>query len=269
MDDKIEKNLEKVRHILVVMSGKGGVGKSTVAANLSVALAEKGKMVGILDADFHGPNIPKMLGVEAYSLGAATEGRIEPVRAGKRLKVVSLALLPNLGDSPVIWRGPLKINVIRQLLSEVVWDELDYLIVDLPPGTGDEPLTIAQMAPREKSKVVIVTTPQEVALLDVRRAIQFASHLSMPVVGIIENMSVFICPHCGKETHLFSSGGGEKVAEETGILFLGKVPFDPEVVSSGDLGRPFVVENPNGQTAKSFNRIIQNILNSLNNLKEV
>ena len=256
----IEKTLSNIQHVLVVMSGKGGVGKTTVAANLAMCLAETGKKVGLLDVDIHGPNIPKMLGIEEKSVTGSELGML-PVKVNENLSVLSMALLSGARDSPIIWRGPLKMGVIRQFLSEVVWGALDYLVVDLPPGTGDEALTIAQLLSK-RAGAVIVTTPQEVALLDVRKSINFAKQLNMPVAGIVENMSGFVCPHCQKDVALFKTGGGKRIAMEASVPFLGAIPFEPQIVESGDAGTPFALHNPESKAAQAFKSIVQKISDS-------
>jgi Mrp family chromosome partitioning ATPase len=253
----LKEKLSHIEHKLMVMSGKGGVGKSTVAANLAVSFARKGYEVGILDADVHGPNIPKMLGLDQARLIGTDQGML-PVPLYPNLKVLSMAfLLPN-ADSPVVWRGPLKHGVFQQFLGEVEWGELDYLIVDLPPGTGDEPLSIAHLIGQVDGSI-IVTTPQEVALLDSRKAVIFSQMVHVPVVGIVENMSGFLCPHCGKEINLFKVGGGEKAARELKVPFLGRIPLDPEIVQNCDQGRPFVTVHPNSPAAKAFYEITERI----------
>ena len=234
----LSENIQNVRHKILVMSNKGGVGKSTVAVNLALGLVHKGMRVGLLDIDVHGPSIPKMLGLEEMAL-VGNGGKIQPVLYAANLKVVSMAFLMRDRESPIIWRGPLKMGAIKQFLEEVDWGELDFLIIDSPPGTGDEPLSIAQLI-KDIDGVIVVTTPQEVALLDSRKAVNFARKLNVPVLGIMENMSGFVCPHCGKSTDLFKTGGGEKAAREMKVAFLGKVPFEPEIVSSGDEGKPFI-----------------------------
>jgi len=254
---KVQKNMERIKYKIMVMSGKGGVGKSTVAANLSVALQLKGYSVGLLDADIHGPNIPKMLRIEEGQL-SAFGGGIFPVNLSPNLKVVSMAFLLQNRDTPVIWRGPIKIGVIEQFLGDVIWGDLDYLCADLPPGTGDEPLSIAQLIPGVTG-VVIVTTPQDVALLDSRKAVNFAKKLHIPVIGIIENMCGLVCPHCGKKIDLFKIGGGEKASFELGVPFLGRIPIDPAIVTSGDAGKPFLLEDPDSEAAKAFKHVIENI----------
>ncbi len=255
---KIARNMKRIKHKIAVMSGKGGVGKSTVSVNLAMALAMKGKRVGILDMDIHGPNVPKMLGIEGHRL-EAVEGGIGPVLVEPGIKVISMAFLLENPDTPVIWRGPLKYSAMKQFLGDVVWGDLDYLIIDLPPGTGDEHMNVAQLLP-ESEGAVIVTTPQEVALLDSRKSVKFAETLKMPVIGIVENMSGLICPHCGKKIDLFKSGGGEKAAKEMGIKFLGKIPLEPKIVEDSDAGIPFVVENPDSRSTKAFNEIAENVL---------
>ena len=256
MDDnlKIIDTLNKIKHKIVIMSGKGGVGKTTVAVNLAFSLAMAGNKVGLLDVDINGPNVPKMLGIEDEKLGGM-DGSIRPVDVSQNLKAVSMAFLLQDRDTPVIWRGPMKIQVIRQFLGEVEWGELDYLVIDLPPGTGDEPLSIAQLIPKG-SGAIIVTTPQDVALLDSRKSVNFAKTLKMPVIGILENMSGFSCPHCKQEIDLFKTGGGERAAMEMGVPFLGSVPIDPNIVLTGDSGVPFVKQYSGSESARVFGDII-------------
>ena len=257
----LSENIHNIRRKILVMSNKGGVGKSTVAVNLALGLIHKGMRVGLLDIDVHGPSIPKMLGIEQMPM-VGNAGRIQPVLYGFNLKVVSMAFLLRDRESPVIWRGPLKMGAIKQFLEEVDWGELDYLIIDSPPGTGDEPLSIAQLI-KDIDGVIVVTTPQEVALLDSRKAVNFARKLGVPVLGIVENMSGFICPHCGKSTDLFKTGGGEKAAKEMHVAFLGKVPFEPEIVSSGDEGKPFIWEQKESAAAKVFDEMVERIKKDL------
>jgi len=257
---KVRENLEKIKYKIVVMSGKGGVGKTTVATNLAFSLAMQGHEVGLLDVDIHGPNVPKMLGIEDQQLMVGEDGII-PVIVPPSLKVISMAYLIAEKDAPVIWRGPLKMGAIQQFLGDVAWGNLDFLVIDLPPGTGDEPLSIAQEIPG--ALALIVTTPQEVALLDVRRSVNFARQLNMDVLGIIENMSGLICPHCGARIDLFKEGGGEKVAQEYGIPLLGKVPIEPQIVRDGDSGRPFVLEHPDSASAKVFDDSVKKIIDLL------
>jgi ATP-binding protein involved in chromosome partitioning len=257
------KNLEGIKRCLVVMSGKGGVGKSTVAANLAFSLALAGYEVGLLDADIHGPSIPKMLGIEDERLLASEEEGIQPVIPAPNLKVMSMGFLLSDRDSPVIWRGPLKMTAIRQFLEDVRWGNLEYLIIDLPPGTGDEPLSVAQLLPQIDG-AVIVTTPQDVALVSVRKSINFAKRLNMPVIGLIENMSGFVCPHCGGSTHIFKTGGGQKACNDLCVPFLGCVPVEALVVECGDNGKPFVLEHGDAPSAKAFKQIVDRIEESIN-----
>ncbi len=253
----VGEKLSHIDHRIMVMSGKGGVGKSTVAVNLAVSLARKGHEVGILDADIHGPNIPKMLGLDHSRLIGGPQG-ILPVPFHSNLKVLSIAFMLPETDSPVVWRGPMKHGVFQQFLGEVEWGDLDYLIVDLPPGTGDEPLSIAHLI-GEVDASVIVTTPQEVALLDSRKAVVFSQMVHVPVAGIVENMSGFPCPHCGKEIDLFKIGGGEKAARELQVPFLGRIPLEPQIVRNCDQGNPFVAANPDSPAAKAFMEISNRI----------
>jgi Mrp family chromosome partitioning ATPase len=226
------------KHKIIVLSGKGGVGKSTVSANLAMALAKKGYKVGLLDCDLHGPSIPKILGVEGERL--LVEGNvIQPFQINENLKAISIGFALPDSDSPVIWRGPLKMKAIKEFLEGTNWGDLDYLIVDLPPGTGDEPLSIIQLI-SDIDGAIIVTTPQDIALLSVRKSINFVKKMGVKVIGIIENMSGFTCPHCGKTTYIFKKGGGEKTARELGLRFLGRIPIDLQIVEEGDLGKSFI-----------------------------
>jgi len=256
-EKRLKEKMSKIKHSLIVMSGKGGVGKTTVAVNLAYALSLVGKSVGILDIDIHGPNIAKMLGIENRSIYASGVG-IEPVEVSTNLKAVSLALTGYDSDQPVIWRGPMKAAIIMQFLADVSWGELDYLVIDSPPGTGDEPLSACQLIPNV-SGIIIVTTPQDVAILDARKSVLFAKETKIPVVGIIENMSGFICPHCHVETDIFKKGGGEKVAQELKVPFLGRVPFQPEFVEFGDKGTPFVSFQQKSKSAEAFMSIVDKI----------
>jgi len=254
---KIARTLAKIKNRLLVFSGKGGVGKSTVAANLALALARKGLRVGLLDVDIHGPNLAKMLGVEGKQMDFSSDG-IKAVDVDKNLKLVSMSFLLQDPSIPVIWRGPMKMKAIQQFLGDVDWGELDWLIIDSPPGTGDEPLSVAQLIPA--TGAVVVTTPQEVAVMDSRKAVVFALKLNLQVIGIIENMSGMVCPHCGKRIDLFKEGGGNKAALELGVPFLGKIPLDPKIVISGDEGKPFVASQPESEAGKAFMNIVENIL---------
>ncbi|RZB31473.1 MAG: hypothetical protein AEth_00652 [Candidatus Argoarchaeum ethanivorans] len=255
-EKRLKERMGKIKHKIMVMSGKGGVGKTTVAVNLALTLAAKGYEVGIMDADVHGPNVPKMLGIEDESPDVTEEG-IVPVFVPPRVKVMSLAFLLQSKDTPVVWRGPLKMGVIKQFLTDVLWGDLDFLIADLPPGTGDEPLSVAQLVP-EIDGAIIVTTPQDVALLDSRKSVTFAKKLGIPVIGIIENMSGFKCPKCGETIDLFKTGGGERAAIDMGVPFLGRIPIEVNIVLSGDSGIPFVLEHES-EAAQSFRAIVDNI----------
>jgi ATP-binding protein involved in chromosome partitioning len=264
MEKKLEKRLSGIKNTIMVMSGKGGVGKSTVSANLALGLAQKGYRVGVLDGDIHGPDIPKILGVENSTLMADEDGNIMPVKAFENLAAVSVGYLLENQDTPVIWRGPMKHSIMKQFLRDVNWGELDFLIVDLPPGTGDEPLSIAQLiknVPGIKApSAVIVTTPQDVALLDSRKSVEFSRALELKSLGIIENMSGFACPHCGESIDLFKVGGGQKAAHDLDVPFLGAIPIDPKIVQNTDDGKPFIAGNDKSQANISFERIIRNIL---------
>jgi ATP-binding protein involved in chromosome partitioning len=264
--NNLGENIKNVRHKILVMSNKGGVGKSTVAVNLALGLARKNMRVGLLDIDIHGPCIPNMLGLEGQAL-VGDGKKIQPVAYTTNLKVVSMGFLIANKENPIIWRGPLKMKAIQQFLEDVDWGELDFLIMDSPPGTGDEPLSISQLI-KDIDGVIVVTTPQEVALLDSRKAVNFAKQLKVPVLGIVENMSGFVCPHCGKRTDLFKTGGGEKAAQEMKVPFLGKIPFEPEIVSSGDDGKPFVWERAESPAGEVFSRMVDQLIEVLKS-KEV
>lgn len=252
--------MERIGQKVLVLSGKGGVGKSTVAANLAISLAQAGKKVGLLDVDLHGPSIPKILGLDGQRLGLGASGGISPIPMGENLSVVSVGLMLDSAADAVIWRGPMKYSVIRQFLKDVDWGRLDYLVIDSPPGTGDEPLAVAQMV-GPGALAVVVTTPQEVAIADVRRSVSFCKTLNLRVVGIVENMSGLICPHCGKQVDLFKTGGGEKLAVEMGVPFLGRIPLDPQIVASGDSGKPFIQSFADSPATKAFASVIEPILN--------
>ncbi len=254
---RIMDNLARIKHKIIVMSGKGGVGKSTVAVNLALTLASKGHKVGVMDVDIHGPDVAKLLGVEDARLESTGE-MIIPVAVNPNLSAMSMAFLLEDRDTPIVWRGPVKMTAIRQFLGEVAWGDLDYLIIDLPPGTGDEPLTVAQMIP-DGAWAVVVTTPQDLALLDSRKAIRFAEALNMNVAGVVENMAGLECPHCGESIDLFKIGGGEKAAEEMNVNFLGRIPIDPQMVKMGDLGVPYVVDEPDELAPRAFHEIANNL----------
>jgi len=261
-EKRLNDNMNRIKHKLIVISGKGGVGKTTVAVNLAYGLAMNKHKVGILDVDIHGPNIAKMLGVEGSKLAGSQSGWIEPIEVLPNLKAVSIAFMIDSPDKPIIWRGPLKMITIKQFLSDVNWGELDYLIIDSPPGTGDEPLSVCQLIP-DIGGAIIVTTPQDVAILDSRKSVLFAQTLKMKVIGIIENMSGFICPHCRERTDLFKSGGGEKSAKELRVPFLGRIPIEPGIVASGDSGKPFINSTKDTETNRVMEKIIKEIVDSL------
>ena len=255
---KLQERIGCMQHKILVLSGKGGVGKSTIAANLAASLARSGKKVGLLDVDVHGPSIPKLLGLEGYQVLGTEEGMV-PVNMTANLSVMSIGFLLGNSKTPVIWRGPMKYGVIRQFLKDVVWGELDYLVVDSPPGTGDEPLSVAQLI-GSGSSAVIVTTPQGVAIADVRRCVSFCNRLSVPVIGIVENMSGYVCPKCGQSVDIFKSGGGKALAEEMGVPFLGSIPIDPRIVVSGDAGTPFVNADIGTPAEMAFSKMVPLIL---------
>ena len=255
----LAKRISTIKHKIIVLSGKGGVGKSTTAINLAISLSLAGKQVGLLDVDLHGPSIPKMLNLENRPIVAKND-TLDPIIFSNELKVMSVGfLLGGDSENAIIWRGPLKWSLIKQFLKDVNWGKLDYLIIDSPPGTGDEPLSICQLI-EDLDGAIIVTTPQEVALIDVRKSITFCRKLNLPILGVIENMSGFVCPKCGEITQIFKSGGGEKMAKEMGIPFLGSIPLDPQIVDSGDMGKPFVYQNSQSQISHKFQTILKPIL---------
>jgi len=258
-DAALIRRLSAIRHKILVLSGKGGVGKSTVAVNLAVALAMEGWKTGLLDVDFHGPSVPMLLNMTGELFKAGDGGGILPLQSPYGIKVVSLGFALGHADDAVIWRGPMKMGVIKQLLADVEWGELDYLVVDFPPGTGDEPLSVAQLIPNSDG-AVIVTTPQDLSLQDVRKSINFCHQLKIPVLGVIENMSGLVCPHCGTVIDVFKKGGGEAMARQMGVPFLGRIPMDPQIVGTSDEGKPFVYHAREGQSAKAFIQAIQPVL---------
>ena len=246
-----------VKHVIAVSSGKGGVGKSTVAANLACALAQTGAKVGLLDADLYGPNIPMMMG--STKGPEQQDGKIIPVES-HRVKLISMAfLVPE--DTPLVWRGPMVHQYLQAFFRDVLWGELDFLLIDLPPGTGDVQLSLSQMVPL--AGAITVTTPQEVALYDVRKGMAMFQKVNVPLLGIIENMSFFVCGHCGERTEIFSHGGGERAAEKLGVPFLGSIPIDPAIRDGGDSGHPIVVANPASPQAAAFREIATKVINEL------
>jgi len=247
--------MAKIKHKIIIASGKGGVGKSTVSGNLARALQMKGLLVGILDGDITGPDIPKLLGIEDAKQTQGTDG-IEPAQADG-IKAASMALILSSRETPVVWRGPMKMSAIKQFIQDVNWGNLDFLLIDLPPGTSDEPLSVVQLIP-ELAGAIIVTTPQEVALLDSRKAVNMVKAMKLPVLGIVENMSGLVCPHCSKSISIFGSGGGEKMAAEMNVPFLGAIPIDPAVCALGDQGRSFVEKGT--EAGESFGRIVKKLL---------
>ena len=257
IQQKIEKNLKSITNRVLVFSGKGGVGKSTVAANLALGLAYQELDVGILDVDIHGPNLAKMLGVEGAKLVTGEVGII-PATVNDHLKLVSMSFLLQDPDLPVIWRGPMKMKAIQQFLGDVEWGSLDWLVIDSPPGTGDEPLSVAQLIPA--TGAIIVTTPQEVSLMDSRKAVAFARRLDLKILGIVENMSGLACPHCGKSIDLFKTGGGERIARELDVPFLGRVPIDPRIVSLGDEGKSILSVHPEAESSRSIQDIVDKVI---------
>jgi ATP-binding protein involved in chromosome partitioning len=253
---QLKERMSKIKHKIAIISGKGGVGKSTVTVNLATAFALQGKRVGVLDADIHGPSVPRLLGLEGKQVKASPVGAF-PVEGPLGLKIMSIDFFLNEA-SPTIWRGPLKMRAIKQFLTEVVWGELDYLFIDLPPGTGDEPLSVAQLLP-DMDGVVIVTMPTQLSSSIVKKAVTFAEQLKMQTIGVVENMSGFICPHCGKKTEIFGSGGGEKMAEQVGVPFLGSIPIDPEVSVDTDKGTPFVLAHKDSAASKAFMQVVAKV----------
>ena len=257
-DIAINKSLGKIKNKILVMSGKGGVGKSTVAVNLALGLANRGYKVGLMDVDLHGPDVCRMLNLTgSLEPPKNPSDLVPPLVYSDNVKVVSLEYMMKDRDEAIIWRGPLKIQAIRQFVADMDWGELDYLVVDAPPGTGDEPLSVAQTIPGVQA--VVVTTPQAVALADVRKSINFCKTLEMPIAGLIENMSGFICPHCEETVDIFSSGGGEQTARDFDLPFLGRVPMDPRVVIAGDTGKPNLSSDEDTPATKAFSAVVEAI----------
>ena len=257
-DEKIVQTLARIKHKIVVLSGKGGVGKSTVSSNIAMALAQAGKKVGLLDVDIHGPSIPRLLSLQDAKPHIEPD-HMEPVPYSQNLWVMSLGFLIPDKETAVIWRGPMKLGLIKQFVRDVTWGDLDYLITDCPPGTGDEPLAVLQTLGKE-AKTVIVTTPQGVAVDDVRRSVTFCNQMGNSILGIVENMSGFVCPNCSAVHDIFNSGGGEALAKEMGVNFLGRIPMDPEVVRSGDEGFALLKVQSESPTALAFKKIVEPLL---------
>jgi len=251
-DRAVNESLKKIKNKVLVMSGKGGVGKTSTSVNLSVALASRGYKVGIMDVDLHGPDVPRMLGLNGTPQ-VNEKNKLNPLSYSENLKAISIESFTPNKDDAIIWRGPLKFSAIKQFIGDIDWGNLDFLIIDAPPGTGDEPLTVAQTI--TDAKAIIVTTPQEVALADVRKSINFCKTVKMEVFGLIENMSGFSCPHCGETVELFGSGGGEKTALQMGVRFLGKIPFDPKMVACGDSGACYQESHQDSTVTKAFNDV--------------
>lgn len=266
LDTAVHENMARIKHKILIMSGKGGVGKSTVATNLAFGLALGGFKIGLVDTDIHGPSLGKMLGIEGQLLRPSENGAgMSPIEI-KGIKVVTMASLLQDADVPVIWRGPLKMGAIKQFLGEIEWGELDYLIIDSPPGTGDEPLSVCQLIP-EADGSIIVTTPQDVALIDSRKAVRFSQALKIPVLGIVENMSGFNCPHCGKPIDLFKVGGGERASQSLNVPFLGRIPIDPQIVISCDAGQAYIYDYAKSPSAQALQEIVAQIILKTNEKK--
>ncbi|MHA1785144.1 MAG: Mrp/NBP35 family ATP-binding protein [Candidatus Helarchaeota archaeon] len=261
--NQIDEKMARVKFKVVVMSGKGGVGKSTVASNLAMALALNAFTVGLIDADITGPNIPKMMGIPPDHLPNidGENKKIIPVMGPLNIKIMSMAFLLQDPDTPIIWRGPLKMGAINQFLNDVEWGHLDFLIVDLPPGTSDETISILQLI--KDAKAIIVTTPQDVALMDSRKAINMAIKMMDGILGVIENMSGFICPKCGEEIDIFGKDGGKKAAEELGVPFLGSIPIDPDIRIDSDKGSPYIIKHAQAAAKKAFDDIVKKIKEEL------
>jgi ATP-binding protein involved in chromosome partitioning len=267
-EQKLKRNMGRIKHKIAVISGKGGVGKSTVAANLAMAFSLHGykDRVGILDVDIHGPCVPKLLGVKGKKCQISPLGAL-PVTGPEGIKVVSMDFLVKSQETPVIWRGPLKMQVIRQFLSDFMWGELDFLFIDAPPGTGDEPLSVMQLIP-DMDGTIIVTIPSEVSEDVVKKAVSFSRQMGIPVIGIVENMSGFTCPKCGEKVNILGAGGGKRLAEDLDVPFLGQIPIDPEICEEADKGIPFVMGHVDSPAAEAFKEIVKKIEDFLNAEKQ-
>ena len=255
-DAAVKTSLQKIKHKIIVMSGKGGVGKTSTAVNLSLALADAGHRVGVMDVDLHGPDVPRMLGLDGMP-ELMSNKKLSPLKYSENLSVMSIESFIPGKDDAIIWRGPMKYSAIRQFIGDVEWGDLDYLVIDSPPGTGDEPLTVAQIV--SDARAVIVTTPQEVALADVRKSINFCRTVKMEIFGLVENMSGLNCPHCGEIIDLFGSGGGERTAKQTSIRFLGRIPFDPRVVACGDSGACYPKVHADTAVSRAYAKVAQKL----------
>jgi ATP-binding protein involved in chromosome partitioning len=268
-EQRLKLKMSRIKRKIAIISGKGGVGKSTVTVNLAMAFAVHGyaNNVGILDADITGPCVPKMLGLHGQKLPTSPAG-ISPALGPMGIKVVSMDFLLPSDESPVIWRGPLKMKAISQFLSDIVWGELEFLFIDLPPGTGDEPLSIMQLIP-EMDGVVIVTIASEVSQIVVKKAVTFSRKLGIPVIGVIENMSGFVCPKCGTDIDIFKVGGGKKIADDLSVPFLGRIPIDPEICRDSDNGVPFITEHIDSPASKSFMEIVEKVEDFLKSKERV
>lgn len=259
--NELQERLGKIRHKILVLSGKGGVGKSTIAANVACSLSLRGFRTGLLDVDFHGPSIPTLLHLEGQAVYSGPGGFV-PIEYNQQLKVMSMGFLLRNQDDAVIWRGPVKMQVMKQMLEDVLWGTLDYLVMDFPPGTGDEPLSMSQLIP-DVDGAIIVTTPQDLSLKDVRKSINFCHQVKVPVLGVIENMSGFICPHCQGVVDIFKKGGGEAMAERMEVPFLGRIPMTPLIVETSDDGRPFIEKHQDSEVSRMFARIIDNLMGKI------
>ena len=259
-DAEIKDRLSHIKNKILVMSGKGGVGKSSVAAYLSVCLARKGYKVGLMDVDLHGPSIPRMLGLKGTIQPSFHSEKAMPVNLMPNLDVISIEVLMGENkDAATIWRGPIKIGVIRQFISDIDWPDLDYLVIDSPPGTGDEPLTVAQTI--KDARALIVTTPQEISLADVRKSINFCRQVGMFILGLVENMNGFLCPHCGEKIDLFKSNGGQQMAAKENLPLLASLPIEPEVVRQGDAGNLVNLDHDNLAYGREFDKMVEEIVN--------
>lgn len=267
-DQKLKENMSQIKHKIAIISGKGGVGKSIVAANLATAFALKRheNRVGMLDVDIHGPCIPKLLGVKGKKIKVTPEGAY-PVTNSEGIKVVSMDFLVANQETPIVWRGPLKMRAIKQFLSDFIWGELDFLFIDAPPGTGDEPLSTMQLIP-EMDGTIIVTIPSQVSEDVVKKAVIFSRQMKIPVIGIVENMSGFVCPKCGEPVNILGAGGGKRIAEELNVPFLGQIPMDPRICEEGDKGASFLKEYPNSAATKAFTEIVTKVEDFLKNKKQ-